>query len=88
MGYLGDIGNAAVQDKLAVAARRCEMLGKPCGIVGSNPELVARFLDYGYTWVAIGSDLSLMTGRAKEWLGRLRDGKAAAAPAAGPQGAY
>ena len=88
MGYLGDIGNAAVQDKLASAAKRCEMLGKPCGIVGPNPDMVARFLDYGFSWVAIGSDLSLMTGRAQEWLGKLRGGSAAAAPAAKTQGAY
>jgi len=89
MGHLGDIGNAAVQEKLASAAKRCQLLGKPCGIVGSNPDMVERFLDYGYSWVALGSDLSLMTGRAREWLGRLRgDAPAATAAATKSQGAY
>lgn len=82
MGHLGDIGNAAVQEKLASAAERCQLLGKPCGIVGPNPDMVARFLDYGYSWVALGSDLSLMTGRAREWLGRLKGNEATTAAAA------
>ena len=82
MGHLGDIGNAAVQEKLASAAERCQLLGKPCGIVGPNPDMVARFLDYGYSWVALGSDLSLMTGRAREWLGRLKGDEATTAAAA------
>ena len=47
--------------------------------------MVARFLEYGYSWVAIGSDMSLMVGRAQEYLGKVR-GVAATAPAA--QSAY
>ena len=50
--------------------------------------MVPRFLDYGYTYVAVGSDLSLMTGRAQEWLGKLRGGAVVAPAAAKPQGAY
>ena len=42
--------------------------------------MVARFLEYGYSWVAIGSDMSLMVGRAQEYLGKVRG--VAAAPAA------
>ena len=85
MGLLGDIAHADVQAKLAHAAAECKRLGKPCGIVGPNPDMVGRFLDYGYSWVAIGSDMSMMVGRAQEWLGKLR-GSAAPAPKA--QGAY
>jgi hypothetical protein len=44
--------------------------------------MVARFLDYGYSWVALGSDLSLMTGRAREWLGRLKGDEATTAAGA------
>lgn len=86
MGHLGDIGNAAVQEKLREGAQQCKALGMPCGIVGPNPDMVGRFVDYGYSWVAVGSDLSLMVGRAQEWLGRL-NGSAPAAPPK-PQGAY
>jgi 2-dehydro-3-deoxyglucarate aldolase/4-hydroxy-2-oxoheptanedioate aldolase len=85
MGHIGDIANADVQNKLEAAAAACRKLGKPCGIVGPTPEMVARFLEYGYSWVAIGSDMGLMIGRAQEYLGKVR-GSAAAAPP--PQSAY
>jgi 2-dehydro-3-deoxyglucarate aldolase/4-hydroxy-2-oxoheptanedioate aldolase len=86
MGHLGDIAHADVQAQLAHAAAECKRLGKPCGIVGPNPDMVERFVGYGYSYVAVGSDMSMMIGRAQEWLGRLR-GHAPAA-AAKPQGAY
>ena len=85
MGHLGDIGHADVQAKLAHAAAETRRLGKPCGIVGGNPDMVRRFLGYGYTWVAVGSDMSMMTGRAQEWLGALRG---ATAPSGGASGPY
>jgi 2-dehydro-3-deoxyglucarate aldolase/4-hydroxy-2-oxoheptanedioate aldolase len=72
MGFLGDMGNPAVQEKLAAAAGLCRRLRKPCGIIGANPETVGRFLQYGYSWVAIGSDISLMVGRAQEYLRNVR----------------
>ncbi len=72
MGFLGDMGNPKVREKLADAAARCRRLGKPCGIIGANPETVGKYLEYGYSWAAIGSDISLMVGRAQEYLGRVR----------------
>ena len=38
--------------------------GKPVGIVGPNPDMVRRFLGYGYDFAAIASDIAMMTGRA------------------------
>jgi len=67
MGLLGDIGNAAVQEKLKQGAQACRQLGKPCGIIGTTPDLVAKFIDYGYSWIAIGSDMGFMVGRGQEW---------------------
>jgi 2-dehydro-3-deoxyglucarate aldolase/4-hydroxy-2-oxoheptanedioate aldolase len=72
MGHVGDIGSAAVQAKLAFAAKECQRLGKPCGIVGGNPETVAQFLDYGYSWVAVASDMAMMVSRAQEYLTKVR----------------
>jgi 2-keto-3-deoxy-L-rhamnonate aldolase RhmA len=72
MGLLGDIGNPLVQEELKDAALKCRQLGKPCGILGMNPEMVAKFVDYGYTWVAIGTDMGFMVGRGQEWLGKAR----------------
>jgi 2-dehydro-3-deoxyglucarate aldolase/4-hydroxy-2-oxoheptanedioate aldolase len=80
MGYLGDIGRAEVQDKLRHGAQLCKKLGKPCGIIGGTPEMVARFHAYGYHWIAIGSDMSFMVGRGQEWLAKARGIAPAAAP--------
>jgi 2-dehydro-3-deoxyglucarate aldolase/4-hydroxy-2-oxoheptanedioate aldolase len=78
MGHLGDITNSAVQEHLAAAAKACRRAGKPSGIIGPTPEMVARFIDYGYSWVAIGSDMGFMVGRAQEYLSRFRNAGAAA----------
>lgn len=72
MGHLGDTTSAAVQDRLAQAARECRRLGKPAGIVGATPEMVGRFIDYGYAWVAVASDLSMMLKLARQFLATVR----------------
>ena len=72
MGMLGDMANPAVQEKLAAGAQACKRLGKPCGIIGFNPEMAKKFLGYGFSWVAISSDIALMVGRAQEYLGAMR----------------
>lgn len=72
MGMLGDVGNPAVQQKLKEAAKQLRQLRKPCGILGMNPEMTAQFIGYGYDWVAIGSDMAFMVGRAQEVLGKAR----------------
>ncbi len=72
MGYPGDMGNRAVQDKLRSGAQTCKRLGKPCGIVGANPDVVGKFLEYGFSWVAVGSDLAMLVSRAQEYLSCVR----------------
>ncbi len=83
MGHYGNIAHPAVLAKLEWAAQACRRIGKPCGIVGGNPDLVKQFLGFGYTWVAIGSDMGLMVGRAQEWLSRAKDA-VPAPPVGGP----
>jgi 4-hydroxy-2-oxoheptanedioate aldolase len=72
LGHIGDIANPAVQAALERAAKACRDAGKPCGIVGPNPQMVARFIEYGYSWVAVNSDLGMMVSRAQEWLAELK----------------
>ena len=72
MGLLGDMGNPTVQEKLAAGAQTCRRLGKPCGIVGANPETVAKFLEYGFSWAAVGSDLAMLVSRAQDYLSAVR----------------
>jgi len=73
MGHLGNITHPDVLAKLRDGAAACRAAGKPVGIVGANPEIVATFLEFGFTWVAVSSDVGMMVGRAQEWLGRVRD---------------
>jgi 2-dehydro-3-deoxyglucarate aldolase/4-hydroxy-2-oxoheptanedioate aldolase len=77
MGHLGDINHPAVHEHLLAAADACRRAGKPSGIIGPTPEMVARFIDYGYSWIAIGSDMGFMVGRAQEYLSRFRQPSAA-----------
>lgn len=73
MGHIGDIAHDDVQAAIGDAARRARAAGKPIGIVGPTPEMVRRFLDYGYDYAAMASDIAMMTGRAGEFLSRLKD---------------
>lgn len=77
MGRLGDFACDEVQSVLAAAARAARAAGKPIGIVGPTPQMVRRFLDYGYDFAAVGSDMSLMTSRALEFISALRPQTAA-----------
>lgn len=72
MGHLGDIAAAPVQDAIAQAAAGARQAGRPIGIVGPNPDMVRRFLGYGYDFAAIASDIAMMTGRAREFLAALK----------------
>ena len=72
LGHIGELGHEEVQRLIARAASLARTAGKPIGIVGPNPQMVRQFLDCGYTWAAVASDLALLTGRAAEWLGALQ----------------
>jgi 2-dehydro-3-deoxyglucarate aldolase/4-hydroxy-2-oxoheptanedioate aldolase len=72
MGHLGDIPHPDVQAKLREIAELCRSLGKPCGSLAANPDTSARFLEYGYSWVAVGADIPFMVSRATEVLGHVR----------------
>jgi len=86
MGHLGNAAHPDVLAKLAEGAAACKHAGKPVGIVGPNPDMVARYLDFGFTWVAINSDIGMMVNRAQEWLGKVRE--TVPTPDAKPAAAY
>lgn len=82
MGRLGQASHPEVMAVIAQAAEDCHAAGKPIGIVGPNPEVVGQYVDFGYDFVAVASDMAMMTGRAGEWLSTLTGRRAAAG--AGP----
>jgi len=72
MGALGNPNDERVQSKLKEAAAICRSLGISAGVLAPNPHVAAGYLSYGYSWVAIGSDMGMMVTRANEWLGTMR----------------
>ncbi len=72
MGLIGEIGHPQVQAHLKQAAQTCARLGKPCGIVMGQADAVNQCIEYGYSYVAVASDLGMLMARASEMLGKLR----------------
>jgi 4-hydroxy-2-oxoheptanedioate aldolase len=68
MGRIGEVGHPEVQALIAKAAQSARAAGKPVGIVAGNPDMLGRFMGYGYDWGAVASDLGMLTGRAVEWV--------------------
>ncbi|MGN7870658.1 HpcH/HpaI aldolase family protein [Paracoccus sp. 22332] len=88
MGYIGQIGHAEVQAKIAEAGRTARDKGIPAGIVGPTPEMVRGFIDMGFSFAAVASDMSFMTTRARQVLGELRRDKAPAQAMSAGASAY
>jgi 2-keto-3-deoxy-L-rhamnonate aldolase RhmA len=72
MGYAGNAAHESVQRAVLDFARRCRALGKYAGTLATTPEQARSYGDAGFKFVAIASDLGLLTGRARDMLARLR----------------
>lgn len=72
MGHLGNIAHPEVLAAIRAAAMRARALGKPIGIVGPHPEMVRQFIDYGFNFVAIASDMGMMMRQANAFLAELK----------------
>lgn len=72
LGHLGDIAHPEVQAAIADAAGRARAIGKPIGIVGPTPEMVGKFVNDGFNFVAIASDMGMMMRQANAFLAALR----------------
>jgi 4-hydroxy-2-oxoheptanedioate aldolase len=59
-GHIGNWGHPDVQAALEDAVRRLTKIGKPAGILTPNEEEAKRFIQWGYTFVAVGADLGLL----------------------------
>jgi 4-hydroxy-2-oxoheptanedioate aldolase len=59
-GQIGNWGHPEVQAALKDAVERLKNIGKPAGILTPNEEEAKRFIDWGYTFVAVGADLGLL----------------------------
>lgn len=64
LGHIGNPGHEEVQSAIEDAARRLKAIGKPAGILTINEEEARRYIDWGFTFVAVGIDLGLLTRAA------------------------
>jgi len=60
LGHLGNAAHPEVQSLIADIAARARRAGKPVGILAPVEEDAKRFLGLGFTFVAVGSDLSVL----------------------------
>jgi 4-hydroxy-2-oxoheptanedioate aldolase len=64
LGHLGNPQHPEVQKAMQDAVKRLKALGKPAGILTGNEEEARRYIDWGYLFVAVGSDVGLLARNA------------------------
>lgn len=64
LGHLGNPQHPDVQSAIADAVKRLKAVGKPAGILTGNEEEARRYIDWGYLFVAVGADVSLLARHA------------------------
>ncbi|WP_249674376.1 HpcH/HpaI aldolase family protein [Pseudomonas abieticivorans] len=80
-GHIGNPGHRDVQAMISDAIVRAKKIGMPMGIVGGTPELVHSYLEQGYAFAAVASDMAMMMKKANEFLTALKANQAPAAVA-------
>lgn len=71
MGKIGNLADPEVRAALADCARRANAMGMPIGIVGPTPAMVREFMDMGYDYVAIASDMGMVMRQADAFIAEL-----------------
>jgi len=69
LGHIGNPAHPEVQKALEGCVHRLKAVGKPAGILSGNEEEVRRYIAWGYTFVAVGSDVALL-GRGADALAK------------------
>jgi 4-hydroxy-2-oxoheptanedioate aldolase len=60
LGHIGNPAHAEVQAALEDAVKRLKAVGKPAGILTLSEDEARRYIGWGYTFVAVGSDINLL----------------------------
>ncbi len=64
LGHLGNPQHAEVQAAMKDAVERLSKVGKPAGILTGNEDEARRYIEWGYLFVAVGSDVGLLAKSA------------------------
>ena len=60
LGHIGNPSHPTVQHAIEQAGRRLKALGKSAGILAPWGDEARRYIDWGYGFVAVGSDLGVL----------------------------
>ncbi len=74
LGYLGQPNHPEVQAAISEGMRRCRDAGKPAGILTAVEADVRRFIEEGFRFVAVGSDIALLARQAEALAAKYRGG--------------
>ena len=72
MGHLGNLNAPEVQAAIHDAVKRINAMGKVAGILTVNEEDARRYIEWGFLFVAVGIDASLLTRAAGELAARFK----------------
>jgi 4-hydroxy-2-oxoheptanedioate aldolase len=72
LGHLGNPGHAEVQEVIKQALRRIVGAGKAAGIIAADETAARRYLALGATFVAVGTDVTILARGAEALAARFR----------------
>jgi len=73
MGHLGELNHEDVQAVIRGVAETLTRLGMPSGILAVDEDVARRYIDWGYNFVAIGTDTGLLAKAADSLRERFRN---------------
>jgi 4-hydroxy-2-oxoheptanedioate aldolase len=72
MGLLGQPGSPQVREAICKGIRAVRARGKGAGVLAADPVIASEYLEAGATFVAVGSDVSLLARSASELAAKFR----------------
>lgn len=72
LGAMGNPGAPHVQEAIASVLAAAKAAGKQAGILAPNPADALRYLEAGFTMVAVGSDLGLLARGSDDLVARFK----------------
>ncbi len=74
LGHPGNAAHPEVQATIRQVLEACLSEGKACGILAPREEDARRYAQWGFSFIAVGIDISLLRDAALENLRRYKDG--------------
>ena len=74
LGHLGQPGHPDVQAAIQAAVGRIRAAGKAAGILATDEDVARTYLSWGYTFVAVGTDVTLLSRASSELAARFKQG--------------